>query len=353
VFKILQAAIFASMITFNLPTLACSSFEFGTSGQGGMAHNFDWFTGMGFTAAWFVNARNVTKAGLNLYNSNPVAHWTSKYGSITYSLVGREFPVGGQNEMGLVIHAQQIAKADYPTALPELDVLQWIQYVLDTSSTVSEAVQNAQLVSPNSGTLNLHFFLCDATGACAVVEFVNGQTIAYQGSQLPAAAMTNTDYPTSLSAWQACASNTSCTNADNSLERFVQAAGFNAGYSGQDPLSYALTGLNAVAQNTNPITRYHFFNPMRSTGAVYFMAGTQTQWQSFDMSKMDFSCASAGRWFEVDLTATGDQTSMFQPYSSAEQQKLTNQVPAQPAWVPLIVNYPATTSCKDIAKKTH
>jgi len=326
--------------------LACTSFEFGNSQQGGLAHNFDWFDKMGYTAAYFVNARGTSKDGLNLFNSDPVAHWTSKYGSVTYSLVGREFPVGGQNEKGLVIHAQQAPVAQYPTgSLPVMDALQWMQYLLDTSATVPEALQNAALVRPVS-SLVLHFFICDASSACAVVEFINGAMVSYSGSSLNVPALTNSDYPTSVSTWQGCPSSGDCKLSDNSLERFTEAASLSANYSAQDPLQYAMDGLTEVAQSHGVFTRYHFYNPAQAVGTIYFSGGLQPAWQSIDISQLDYSCAGAGKYFEVDLNGTGDQTAKFIPFDIAEQQKLVAQVPAKPEWVPLLVNYPSTTTCQ-------
>lgn len=338
------AVAFGLIVSF--PASPCTSFEFGTRGHGGLAHNFDWYNGMGYAAAFFVNARNVSKDGVNLFTKDPVAHWTSKYGSVTYSLVGREFPVGGQNEAGLVIHAQQAPSAQYPTgALPVVDSLQWMQYLLDTSATVSEAIQNAKAVRP-AGSLALHYILCDANADCAVIEFYNGAMLTYAGTDLDVRALTNSTYPDSVTSWKACGPSGSCKNADNSLQRFIQGAGLSSTYVGQEPLQYAMNGLNAVAQSGHGVfTRYHFFNPAVASSVIYFSSGTQTQWQSLDMSKLDFTCAGAGKWFEVNLNGTGDQTANFVAYDVAEQQKLVAQVPAQPAWVPVIVNYPATTVC--------
>jgi len=345
--RIRVLAVLLGMIA-STPAFACSSFAFGTPQMGGLAHNFDWYNQMGYTAAMYINARNTTKDGLNLFTKDPVAHWTSKYGSVTYSLVGREFPVGGQNEKGLIVHAQQITGAVYPTdtSLPVTDALQWMQYLLDTSATIDEAVANAKLIRPMT-SLSLHYILCDASSNCAVVEFVNGQMVVYSHDQLPARAMTNTDYSVSLSTWQSCQQDKStCQQSDNSLQRFVQSSGLSAQYQSQEPMQYALAGLNFVAQHNSQITtRYHFYTPAAANPTMYFASDAQTAWQSIDMSKIDFSCANGGKYFEVDLNGTGEQSAKFIPYDVAEQTKLVNQVPAKPEWKPLMINYPTTTTC--------
>ena len=56
--------------------------------------------------------------------------WTSKYGSATFNQYGREFPMGGMNEAGLVVESMMLFETEYP--LPDtrsgIDPTQWIQY---------------------------------------------------------------------------------------------------------------------------------------------------------------------------------------------------------------------------------
>jgi hypothetical protein len=45
---------------------------------------------------------------------------------------------------------------------------------------------------------DLHWFLCDATGACIVVEYTKGERIVFTGENLPIRALTNSPYANSL-----------------------------------------------------------------------------------------------------------------------------------------------------------
>lgn len=98
--------------------------------------DWDWEDGM-----IFINPRNVRKTAI-VISLQDAAKWTSKYGSVTFNQLGREFPFGGMNEKGLVIENMWLDGTQYPQpdARPEVNMLQWIQYQLDNYSTVAEVV---------------------------------------------------------------------------------------------------------------------------------------------------------------------------------------------------------------------
>src|ERR1051325_6901014 len=70
---------------------ACTTFCIGSL----FGKNYDWSIGNGFL---IVNPANLEKSSV----SKHPAHWTSKFGSITFNQYGREFPHGGMNQAGLV-----------------------------------------------------------------------------------------------------------------------------------------------------------------------------------------------------------------------------------------------------------
>ncbi|MDT8394701.1 MAG: linear amide C-N hydrolase [Bacteroidales bacterium] len=79
---------------------ACTTFTI-NDGKGNIVfgRNFDFPVGMGHIE---VNYRGVHKTAFVRPPEVPVA-WVSKYGSITFNQIGREFPYGGMNEAGLVV----------------------------------------------------------------------------------------------------------------------------------------------------------------------------------------------------------------------------------------------------------
>ncbi|MBN2363358.1 hypothetical protein JXL83_04420 [candidate division WOR-3 bacterium] len=70
---------------------ACSTFCLKSQNELIYGRNFDWMVGEGLV---IVNKRGIEKTAF--INENP-AHWTSKYGSVTFNLYGREFPMDGIN----------------------------------------------------------------------------------------------------------------------------------------------------------------------------------------------------------------------------------------------------------------
>ncbi|MET0752601.1 MAG: linear amide C-N hydrolase, partial [Pyrinomonadaceae bacterium] len=121
---------------------ACTTFCLKSNNEVLFGRNYDWMIGDGLV---FVNKRGVSKTSTK--EENP-AKWISKYGSLTFNQYGRETPMGGMNEAGLVIELMWLDGTKYPAKdkRPALDVLEWIQYQLDTSATTEEVLKNIENV---------------------------------------------------------------------------------------------------------------------------------------------------------------------------------------------------------------
>ena len=105
---------------------------------------------------------------------NP-ARWNSKYGSITFNQYGREAPSGGMNEAGLVIELMWLDDTQYPQpdSRAEVDVLEWIQYNLDTAASVAEVIKSSEAIRIAS-PVKLHYLTSDREGNSATIEFLDG-----------------------------------------------------------------------------------------------------------------------------------------------------------------------------------
>jgi penicillin V acylase-like amidase (Ntn superfamily) len=147
-----------------------------------------------------VNPRHVLKTGWEASTSGEYARWISQYGSVTLNPTGPQLPWGGMNEAGLMISSMALteAEASSPDERRPLISPLWIQYQLDNSSTVADVVASDALVRP---TLEYsHYLVCDRTGECAVIEFLDGETVVYRGASLPVPALANSSYQDSLTA---------------------------------------------------------------------------------------------------------------------------------------------------------
>ncbi len=83
------------------PVEHCTAFLLDNDGHGVFGANFDHtLTDEGLV---FVNRRGVVKSSVNTNAANRRAHWTSRYASVSFNLVGYEYAWGGMNEAGLSI----------------------------------------------------------------------------------------------------------------------------------------------------------------------------------------------------------------------------------------------------------
>src|SRR5918992_1645573 len=204
-------------LSFN-QTFACTTFCLKKNGEVLFGKNYDWMVGDGLV---FVNKRGVSKTA-SLEGTNP-ARWVSRYGSVTFNQYGRENPSGGLNEAGLVIELMWLDETQYPAqdSRPALDVLEWIQYQLDTAATVAEVIENSEKVRISS-LVRLHYLVNDKAGNSATIEFLNGKLVAHHGANLPFSTLTNDTYEKSLKYSKTMALERA--HGNGSLERFARAA---------------------------------------------------------------------------------------------------------------------------------
>src|SRR5688500_3491130 len=175
--------------------LACTTFCLKNKGEVLFGKNYDWMIGDG---AAFVNRRGVSKWS-GLENEKNPAKWTSRYGSVTFNQYGWESPSGGMNEAGLVIELMWLDDTKYPAAdlRPAIDVLEWIQFNLDTAATTSEVIANAEKVRIAS-RINLNDLVNDKQGNAATIEVLNGKLVAHTCEKLPVPPLANDTYERSL-----------------------------------------------------------------------------------------------------------------------------------------------------------
>ena len=92
-----------------------------------------------------VNKRGILKTNISWHEiatsrkpSPPTISWTSKYGSVTFNPLGREFPDGGINEAGLYIQEMTLAGTEFPEddKRPRMFMMQWMQFQLDNYDRV-------------------------------------------------------------------------------------------------------------------------------------------------------------------------------------------------------------------------
>lgn len=162
--------------------------------------------------------------------------WTSRYGSVVVS--GYEAgSADGMNEKGLAANLLYLAESKYgsPTAgRPNLSIVAWPQYVLDSYATVAEAVEALRKepftviapTLPNGAPAALHLSISDPSGDSAIFEYVDGKLVIHHGKQY--AVMTNSPvYDQQLALndyWKEIGGTTFLPGTARAADRFVRAS---------------------------------------------------------------------------------------------------------------------------------
>src|SRR3954470_12271779 len=96
-----------AVLAFSNSLPACSTFLLRSAGGPVFGRNVD--SDVPAPGMMVVNKRGISKRALSWGTYGPgardrkTAAWTSRFGSVTATAIGREFPDGGMNEAGLVI----------------------------------------------------------------------------------------------------------------------------------------------------------------------------------------------------------------------------------------------------------
>ena len=178
---------------------ACSTFMLHAGDSLVFGHNLN-ENGIDVPGLVFINKRGTFKTGrtwseiINKDGSNPSSlTWISRYGSVTFNVFGRDFPDGGMNEAGLYIW-EMSETAEYPQNddLPKLMHMNWMQFVLDSYSTIDEVIQSAHEIEIDGW--DWHFFVGDGRGKCASIAFADGGVVVHKDSSMPVPALFNEPY---------------------------------------------------------------------------------------------------------------------------------------------------------------
>lgn len=282
--------------------------------------NYDWNVGAGLLV---VNKRGVAKTAMPSPGRRP-ASWVSKYGSVTFNQYGREFPSGGMNEAGLVIELMWLDATRYPAPdkRPELGCLEWIQYQLDLFERVEDVIRHAEQVRI-AAEAPLHYLVCDRTGACATIEYLDGKLVPHTGRNLPVPALANSTYAESLRYLQA----TSASQAPagrGSLERFARASALMKSYqpkNGKTPVEQAFGILDSVAQGS--YTQWSIVYDLRAK-RVHYRTRVNREVRWVDLAAFDFACSTPVRTLDID-TGAGDMSRQFAPYRLEANRRLIDR----------------------------
>lgn len=219
---------------------ACTGFAGTTSSGVVVGRNFDW----------------IHQQALLLFTHPPGAYASVSMVDTSYLGFPREdptlldrrvllqapyLPFDGMNERGVAVgmmavsHARDRAKPGGVT----LDDLQTIRLVLDYAADVEEAVSLLQGVRVRFGNPPLHFFVADASGHSAVIEYVDGEMVVTRNEE-PWQVSTNFI----LAEERPVGASSSCWRYNLAYERLAQANGILS----------AADAMSLLADVSQPIT---------------------------------------------------------------------------------------------------
>lgn len=169
------------LYSIGIKNYACSAFVLKANDKIILGKNFDWTFGEGILIK---NLRGIEKYAYFTHDGI-VAHWTSKYGSVTFNQNGKEMPYGGMNEMGLAIEMLWLETTQYniDEAKNYVNELEWIQFQLDNYSSINQVVDNLDNIKIYPIKGKVHYILADRSGESVVIEYLNGKALVYRSKK--------------------------------------------------------------------------------------------------------------------------------------------------------------------------
>jgi choloylglycine hydrolase len=301
----------------------CTTFCLDLDGQHIFGKNYDWNLERGLV---MINKRGVLKTAIrDIKDPGPYARWTSKYGSLTFNQYGRETPMGGINEAGLVIDSMMLTVTKYPEpdSRPTIGSLQWIQYQLDHFSKVEEVISSDSQLRIFSSEPGIHYLVMDKTEDCVSIEFLDGKLVYHTQRTMLVKTLTNNTYAESveyLKEHKEFGGELSIPKGESSLVRFVQAANMLIGYhkeaeNQKPPVDFAFDVLANVAQTSTMWgTKWSIVYDAKNLRA-YFRTFSKQQMRYVDLKAFDFSCSEPVKVLDINIDFSGDITERFYDYT--------------------------------------
>jgi choloylglycine hydrolase len=313
---VILSLLFILIIGYASPVYPCSTFALKTDKGLFFAHNLDQ-PGADVPGLIFLNQRDVWKRGYSwarLLDSSmevsPTMIWKSRFGSVTFSAAGKDFPDGGLNEKGLFIWEMTLKETQFisDTNMPKLFMMTWIQYVLDNYSSVNEVIKSCDQIALDGW--NWHFFSADQTGNAACIEFIDGKAVIHEGLRMPIPVLCNSIYSDELkwlSAFQGFGGAYSVNMDDHRISRFIHAATMISEYNSQDPIDYSFNILGQLGGINTRWSVVFDVNKMQ----VWFKTSINTQLRYFKFDLKDFEQNMPLLMLDIDCTGSGNVKNKF------------------------------------------
>jgi penicillin V acylase-like amidase (Ntn superfamily) len=326
--------------------LACSAALLHIAERPVMVRNYDWHIG---NALLMMNQPGIAKRALAF--DNP-AEWTSKYGSISINQYGRELPVDGINEQGLAIAVLWLDETEYPATdeRPSVSPAQWVQYQLDTAKTVEEVLASDNLIRINPyGNAKVHYFVSDATGDCAVIDFLDGRMVAHRGDKLQFRQITNNTCSESqgcMIGFEGFGGGEAIPADTKSLSRYARLAAVATKIEATNKPLHRV-GFDTIHQVRQRSTQWQLVYDLEAK-KMFFRTMNNPKIRELELAKCKFDADKPTMILDIEAPLEGDVVSHFREYSRDANKELVEKSVAgtkfaqsfPPAVVQMVINYP-------------
>ena len=226
----------------------------------------------------------------------------------------------------------------------------------DTASTIKEVIESDKRIRISSipGISSPeHFFVCDKSGDCAVIESLQGKPVYHSGKDVPVPVLTNSIYSSCLDFLNT--GKMPEPDKDCSVRRFKEAAAMVPAIDRQvseSERSLAFEILKKVEHSTQWTIVYDLKN-LR----VFFRTAEKPNLRYFSFAAFDFSCAKPAKILDIQADLSGDVSGNFVTYSREANRDLigrafkkTGPLSNLPAYVlDELSFYPESFVCVDSA----
>ncbi len=309
---------------------SCSTFLLKTGDSFLIGHNLDERTADAQPGSIYINKSGEYKTGVSFKEvftgkkpDKPSIVWTSKYGSVTFSSLGKNFIDGGYNEAGLYIQEMSLEGGALPDATEEncLFMTLWMQYVLDNFTTVTDVIDSLSAITIDGWPW--HFFICDANDNHTCIDFVDGNAHVFSGEKMPYAVMTNFQHNDELEGlipYQGFGGSQPVNLSDlGDLEpprntRFIHACHLIENASEHPDVDEAYNILYAMDRSTlRPPGGLHWSYVIDvSANKIYIETRTSPRRRYIDLDKINFADKKPSLFIDIHLDHEGEITDLFE-----------------------------------------
>lgn len=308
-------------VIFYTSAFACSSFQLKATDTSYVGKNYDWTFG---DALIVFNPSHLQKSSLTFSATQKKLQWTSQYSSVTFNQYGLDFPNGGMNETGLTIEVLWLDSSVYakPDDKAVLNELQWIQYALDTQSTVDGVIRSLDNIRIDPVYAKVHYFVCDLNKNCTTIEFVNGKVVFGSYDTAKAEVITNStllDSAKYLSNFKNFGGTKDIIwSGYNSLDRFARINDkirTYIPYGFIDPVTYTFSTLNTVKRKKTEggtYTQWQIVHNKNNLTTHFKTAFANDDLGTVELKDFTNDC-NTRYYFDLENKARGNINNDFQP----------------------------------------